>query len=231
MGKKVIIVQKNSDSLQKMSFLFENQGLTIEAVPCGREQETDLQEADLILVELAPKKGKISAFEDVLLMKRMRGMTDKPIMVFGEKLDEITIIALLNAGADDCVTDACAPLELVARVNAQIRRYIRLRGSLQSYDVLKIGDLEINDTAKTVLVEGRSVSMTPMEYKILHLLAKKRGKVLSTKQIYEEVWHMKPIGADNTVAVHVRHIREKIESNPQQPKYLQVVWGQGYKVG
>ena len=112
-----------------------------------------------------------------------------------------------------------------------MRRYVRLKDAQYPLNVVKIGDLEIDDTAKTVQIEGRNVSMTPMEYKILYLLATKRGRVLSTTQIYEQVWHMKPIGADNTVAVHVRHIREKIERNPQNPQYLQVVWGQGYKVG
>ena len=231
MKKKVLVIQKNSGALQRFGFLFEGQGLTMVSCLKDWEQEVTAEDVALVLLEIEEPAGGITDIEDLILVRNLRGVTDKPIMVYGESMDEMTMISMLNAGADDCVTSACGPLELLARVNSQIRRYHRLRGSLQPVEVLKIGELEINDTSKTVLVGGRSVSMTPMEYKILHLLAKKRGKVLSTKQIYEEVWNMKPIGADNTVAVHVRHIREKIENNPQDPKYLQVVWGQGYKVG
>ena len=123
-------------------------------------------------------------------------------------------------------------LELLARVKSQLRRYTQLVNLCESIDsIYRVDGLEINDRNRTVTVEGREVKMTPIEYKILRLLVQERGKVLSISQIYESIWHMQAIGADNTIAVHIRHIREKIESNPKEPRYLKVVWGTGYKVG
>lgn len=232
MEKKILTIQQNKGTLQKLEFLFQNQGLTLKIVSRNKEKWGRLiKEAALVILEIGMQEGKTGELESLRLVKTLRAMTDKPVLIYGQKLDEMAVIALLNAGADDCVTASCSPLEFLARVNAQMRRYVRLKDTQYPLNVVKIGDLEIDDTAKTVQIEGRNVSMTPMEYKILYLLATKRGRVLSTTQIYEQVWHMKPIGADNTVAVHVRHIREKIERNPQNPQYLQVVWGQGYKVG
>lgn len=138
----------------------------------------------------------------------------------------------LEAGADDYVTADCNPLELLARIKSQIRRYIQLVNMCVNVDrIYKIGGLTINDVQRTVTVDGRSVRLTPIEYKILRLLVQQRGQVLSNSQIYETIWKMQPIGAENTIAVHIRHIREKIESNPREPIYLKAVWGNGYKVG
>ncbi|MBE5874065.1 MAG: response regulator transcription factor [Lachnospiraceae bacterium] len=231
MDKRVMIVQKSGAVVQRFGLFLESQGFDVVTCFKGWEQDKVYEGAALWLYELEKHGEGVTGIEDLIAVKKLRSATDKPIIVYGSGMEEMTMISMLNAGADDCVTDTCGAMELLARVNSQIRRYDRLRGSGQPMRVLKIGELEIDDISKTVLVEGRSVNMTPMEYKILYLLAKKRGKVLSTKQIYEQVWNMKPIGADNTVAVHVRHIREKIEQNPQNPRYLQVVWGQGYKVG
>lgn len=232
MEKKILTIQQNKGTLKELDFLFQNQGLTLMITSRNKEKWGSLiKEVALVILEIGMQEGKTGVLESLRLVKTLRAMTDKPVLIYGQKLDEMAVIALLNAGADDCVTASCSPLEFLARVNAQMRRYVRLKDAQYPLNVVKIGDLEIDDTAKTVQIEGRNVSMTPMEYKILYLLATKRGRVLSTTQIYEQVWHMKPIGADNTVAVHVRHIREKIERNPQNPQYLQVVWGQGYKVG
>lgn len=231
MDKRVMIIQKSGAVVQRFGLFLESRGFDVVTCFKGWEQDVKPETEALWLYELEKHGEGVTEIEDLIAVKKLRSATDKPIIVYGSDMDEMTMISMLNAGADDCVTDACGEMELFARVNSQIRRYDRLRGSGQPMRVLKIGELEIDDISKTVLVEGRSVNMTPMEYKILYLLAKRRGKVLSTKQIYEQVWNMKPIGADNTVAVHVRHIREKIEQNPQNPRYLQVVWGQGYKVG
>ena len=232
MEKKILTIQQNKGTLKELDFLFQNQGLTLMITSRNKEKWGSLiKEAALVILEIGMQEGKTGVLESLRLVKTLRAMTDKPVLIYGQKLDEMAVIALLNAGADDCVTASCSPLEFLARVNAQMRRYVRLKDAQYPLNVVKIGDLEIDATGTTVQIEGRNVSMTPMEYKILYLLATKRGRVLSTTQIYEQVWHMKPIGADNTVAVHVRHIREKIERNPQNPQYLQVVWGQGYKVG
>jgi DNA-binding response OmpR family regulator len=138
----------------------------------------------------------------------------------------------LNAGADDYVTEGCNPLVLLARIKSQLRRYRQLTDEKDRIaGIYRIDGLEINDTTREVSVDGRNVKLTPIEYNILKLLVQERGKVISIDKIYETIWHMRAVGADNTVAVHVRHIREKIESNPKEPRYLKVVWGTGYRVG
>ena len=153
-------------------------------------------------------------------------------MILSAKSEDADKILGLNVGADDYMTKPFNPLELTARVKSQLRRYTQLVNLCESIDsIYRVDGLEINDRNRTVTVEGREVKMTPIEYKILRLLVQERGKVLSISQIYESIWHMQAIGADNTIAVHIRHIREKIESNPKEPRYLKVVWGTGYKVG
>ena len=136
----------------------------------------------------------------------------------------------MNVGADDYVSKPFNPLELVARVNSQMRRYTKLGNATESSKVFQTGGLAINDDLKEVTVDGQNVRLTPIEYNILLLLVKNQGKVFSINQIYESIWNEEAIGADNTVAVHIRHIREKIEINPKDPQYLKVVWGVGYKI-
>lgn len=178
MEKKILTIQQNKGTLQKLEFLFQNQGLTLKIVSRNKEKWGRLiKEAALVILEIGMQEGKTGELESLRLVKTLRAMTDKPVLIYGQKLDEMAVIALLNAGADDCVTASCSPLEFLARVNAQMRRYVRLKDTQYPLNVVKIGDLEIDDTAKTVQIEGRNVSMTPMEYKILYLLATKRGRI------------------------------------------------------
>ncbi len=138
---------------------------------------------------------------------------------------------MLEAGADDCLSYAdCSPLELLARAKSRLRRYTRMSCDTKEH-LYRVNDLVINDISKRVFVGKQEIKLTPIEYEIVKLLVQEKGKVLSISQIYEAIWHMKPIGADNTIAVHIHHIREKLEENPREPKYIKAVWGTGYKAG
>ena len=162
---------------------------------------------------------------------KIREYSSIPIIILSAKSEDTDKILGLNIGADDYITKPFNPLELAARVKSNLRRYTSL-GSLSSENksVYQVGGLMINDETKQVTVDGEQVKMTPIEYNILLLLVKNQGRVFSIDQIYESIWNEDAIGADNTVAVHIRHIREKIEINPKEPRYLKVVWGVGYKI-
>ena len=180
---------------------------------------------DLMVIDvMMPKLDGIRATFQV------RKTSSIPIIILSAKTEDADKILGLNVGADDYVTKPFNPLELVARVKSQLRRYTTLSSSVQGETTYEAGGLVINDDLKKVTVDGEEVKLTPIEYNILLLLMKNKGKVYSISQIYEEIWNEEAIGADNTVAVHIRHIREKIEINPKEPRYLKVVWGVGYKI-
>lgn len=190
-------------------------------------------------IELLKKEEIHLLIMDVMMPKldgiratlKIREYSSIPIIMLSAKSEDTDKILGLNIGADDYITKPFNPLELVARVKSNLRRYTSL-GSLsaESKSVYQVGGLVINDDTKQVTVDGEAVKMTPIEYNILLLLMKNQGRVFSIDQIYESIWNEDAIGADNTVAVHIRHIREKIEINPREPRYLKVVWGVGYKI-
>lgn len=187
-----------------------------------RDNQVDL----LIIDVMMPRLDGIRA------TLKIRENHSLPIIILSAKSEDADKILGLNIGADDYVTKPFNPLELVARVKSQLRRYTQLGSTVQndSQAVYEVGGLCINDDLKEVTVDGETVKLTPIEYNILLLLVKNQGKVFSINQIYEQIWNEDAIGADNTVAVHIRHIREKIEINPKEPRYLKVVWGVGYKI-
>lgn len=193
------------------------------------EQAVDLlkkEEIHLLIMDvMMPKLDGIRA------TLKIREYSSIPIIMLSAKSEDTDKILGLNIGADDYITKPFNPLELAARVKSNLRRYTSL-GSLnpESKAVYQAGGLIINDDTKQVTVDGEAVKMTPIEYNILLLLMKNQGRVFSIDQIYESIWNENAIGADNTVAVHIRHIREKIEINPREPRYLKVVWGVGYKI-
>ena len=163
---------------------------------------------------------------------KIRETSSVPIIILSAKSEDTDKILGLNIGADDYISKPFNPLELVARVKSQLRRYTQLGNLNQqtSDQVFNCGGLMINDDTKEVWVDEEPIRLTPIEYNILLLLVKNAGKVFSIDEIYEQIWNEEAIGADNTVAVHIRHIREKIEINPREPRYLKVVWGVGYKI-
>lgn len=179
----------------------------------------------LIMDVMMPKLDGIHA------TLKIRQYSSIPIIILSAKSEDSDKILGLNIGADDYVTKPFNPLELVARVKSNLRRYTSL-GNLtgEGKSQYQVGGLVINDENKLVTVDGEPVKMTPIEYSILLLLVKNQGKVFSINEIYENIWNEEAIGVDNTVAVHIRHIREKIEINPREPRYLKVVWGVGYKI-
>ena len=181
---------------------------------------------DLLIIDvMMPKLDGIRA------TLKIREKNALPIIILSAKSEDADKILGLNVGADDYVTKPFNPLELVARVKSQLRRYTQLGAAAEKRgNIYETGGLMINDDRKEVTVDGETVKLTPIEYRILLLLVKNQGRVFSTNQIYESIWEEEAIAADNTVAVHIRHIREKIEINPKEPRYLKVVWGLGYKV-
>lgn len=193
----------------------------IEAIDVLNNNEIHL----LVIDVMMPRLDGIHA------IMKIREKSSIPIIVLSAKTEDPDKILGLNVGADDYIAKPFNPLELVARVKSQLRRYTKL-GNMpeESSEIYSVGGLIMNDETKEVTVDEEPVKLTPIEYNILLLLVKNQGRVFSIDQIYEKIWNEQAIGADNTVAVHIRHIREKIEINPREPRYLKVVWGVGYKV-
>lgn len=194
----------------------------LQAIEIMKKEEVHLILLDIMMPNL----------DGIRATRKIRETSSVPIIMLSAKSEDVDKILGLNIGADDYITKPFNPLELIARVKSQLRRYTQL-GNLATEEkeaVYVCGGLVVNDDLKTVTVDGEPVKLTPIEYNILVLLIKNQGKVFSIEQIYENIWNEEAIGADNTVAVHIRHIREKIEINPREPRYLKVVWGICYKI-
>ena len=194
----------------------------LQAIEIMKKEEVHLILLDIMMPNL----------DGIRATRKIRETSSVPIIMLSAKSEDVDKILGLNIGADDYITKPFNPLELIARVKSQLRRYTQL-GNLATEEkeaVYVCGGLVVNDDLKTVTVAGEPVKLPPIEYNILVLLIKNQGKVFSIEQIYENIWNEEAIGADNTVAVHIRHIREKIEINPREPRYLKVVWGIGYKI-
>lgn len=232
MEKRIVVYNNNTGIADVMEPLLR--GEEIRVVKANSEEELRekllIGHIHLLLVDIELDDRGFGS--GIKLLTELRRKNRVPIIVVSKQNAEAAKVMALNAGADDYVMADCNPLELLARIKSQLRRYTELVNMCANIDsIYKVDGLEINDIQRKVTVDGREVKLTPIEYKILRLLAKEQGRVMSISQIYENIWHMQAIGADNTIAVHIRHIREKIESNPADPRYLKVVWGTGYKVG
>ena len=187
----------------------------------------ETEHADLMIIDVM-----MPVLDGIRTTLKVRETSSIPIIILSAKSEDSDKILGLNIGADDYLSKPFNPLELVARVKSQLRRYTQLGNLSQgsNENVYKCGGLTINDDTKEVFVDDEPIKLTPIEYNILLLLTKNAGKVFSIDEIYKQIWNEEAIGADNTVAVHIRHIREKIEINPREPRYLKVVWGVGYKI-
>ena len=223
----ILVCDDDKEIVDAIEIYLIQEGYKVEKAYDG-EQALEIlhnKKIDLMVIDvMMPKLDGIRATFQV------RKTSSIPIIILSAKTEDADKILGLNVGADDYVTKPFNPLELVARVKSQLRRYTTLSSSTQGDAIYEAGGLVINDDLKKVTVDGEEVKLTPIEYNILLLLMKNKGKVYSISQIYEEIWNEEAIGADNTVAVHIRHIREKIEINPKEPRYLKVVWGVGYKI-
>ena len=190
-----------------------------EAVEIARRENIQLILMDIMMPEL----------DGIAATAKLRAESNVPIILLTAKSETSDKILGLNIGADDYITKPFDPMEVLARVRSQLRRYTTLGSQSASPDVITIGAVTLDDPAKTVTVDGEPVNLTPSEYGILRLLMRNPGKVYSSGQIYESVWNETGVGSEGAVAVHIRHLREKIEINPSDPRYIKVVWGQGYK--
>jgi len=192
----------------------------LQAVEAVQQQEIHL----ILLDVMMPQMDGITA------MAKIREFSNVPIILLTAKSETEDMVLGLNVGADDYITKPFVPVEVLARVRSQLRRYARLGSKPESRESLVVGGIALNDTTKTVCVDGEPITLTPTEYSILKLLMENPGKVYATKALYEAVWQEAAFGSEGSVAVHIRHLREKIEINPSEPRYLKVVWGQGYKI-
>ncbi|MDE7251848.1 MAG: response regulator transcription factor [Acetatifactor sp.] len=232
MERNIGIYNDHTGVSEKMRALFAGENIRLQLFENWEQLLLMLEENRIHLMLVDVELDDRGWYNGVEVLAQIRQKSSIPIIVVSAQGAEAAKIMALNAGADDYVVDGYNPLELLARVKCQLRRYdqlVKVRNNIDQ--IYKVDDLEVNDIYRRVTVEGREVKLTPIEYNILKLLIQERGKVLSISQIYESIWHMQAIGADNTIAVHIRHIREKIEQNPKEPRYLKVVWGTGYKVG
>lgn len=226
---KILVCDDDKDIVEAIDIYLTQEGYEVqkaydgdEAIKVLKSNEVDLLIMDVMMPRLDGIRATLKIRENMSL----------PIIILSAKSEDADKILGLNIGADDYITKPFNPLELVARVKSQLRRYTQLGSTARSdnQSEFRTGGLVIRDDLKEVTVDGEKVKLTPIEYNILLLLVKNQGKVFSINQIYENIWNEEAIGADNTVAVHIRHIREKIEINPKEPRYLKVVWGVEYKV-
>ena len=231
---KILVVDDDKEIVKAIEIYLGKENYEIIKAYDGEQALEKIKENEIQLVILdimMPKKDGIETLEEIRKDKNI------PVIMLSAKSEDIDKINGLNIGADDYVTKPFNPIELIARVNALIRRYTKLGSSIkksasenEKVNIIQNGELIINDDLKQVIVEGKEVKLTPTEYNILKFLTKNKGKVFSIEEIYTNVWDGECYSAENIIAVHIRHIREKIEINPKEPKYLKVIWGIGYKV-
>lgn len=223
----ILVCDDEKDIVNALDIYLKSEGYNTILAYNGAEafEKVQTEEIHLVLMDIM-----MPVLDGINAMVKIREISNIPVILLTAKGEDTDKILGLNVGADDYVTKPFNPVELMARVKSQLRRYLMLGGGKISSQNIQIGGIELDDTAKKVTVDGEKVSLTPTEYDILRLLMQNPDKVFSPREIYIKVWKDDPYGAESTVAVHIRHLREKIEINPAEPRYLKVVWGQGYKI-
>ena len=225
----ILVVDDDKEIVNAIEIYLKREGYNIIKAYNGIEALEKVANNDIHLIILdimMPEKDGIETLAEIRKTKTI------PVILLSAKSEDYDKISGLDTGADDYITKPFNPLELIARVKSNIRRYVDFGSIAKKNDqnILKTGELEIDDETKKVTVDGKDIKLTATEYNILKFLLKNKGKVFSISQIYENVWNEESYGAENIIAVHIRHIREKIEINPKEPKYLKVIWGIGYKI-
>lgn len=224
---RILVCDDEKDIVSALTIYLSAEGFEVVPAHTGREalKILETEEIDLILMDvMMPEIDGLSA------TVKIRQTSNLPILLLTAKSEDTDKVLGLNLGADDYIAKPFNPIELIARVRSHLRRYKTLGGSLPAETTYVCGGIEADDREKRVTVDGCEVSLTPTEYEILLLLLRHPGQVFSPKEIYRRVWKGDPFGAEGTVAVHIRHLREKIEINPAEPRYIKVVWAQGYKM-
>lgn len=222
----ILVCDDEKDIVSALEIYLKTEGYKVYKAYNG-EQALEIMEnleIHLVLMDIM-----MPVCDGVTATARLRERSNVPVIFLSAKGEDTDKILGLNVGADDYVTKPFNPVEVLARVRSQLRRYMQLGGNIKK-DNLVIGNIELNNASKEVFVDGENVTLTPLEFEILKLLMENAGTVLSPKEIYRKVWNEEPIGNEGTVAVHIRHLREKIEINPAEPRYLKVVWAHGYKM-
>ena len=224
----ILVCDDERDIVSAVQIYLEAEGYKVFTAYNGSEAVKIFSENDIHLILL---DIMMPVMDGITTMVKIRENSNVPIILLTAKSEDTDKVLGLNVGADDYITKPFNPIEMLARVRSQIRRFTKLGGNIShtDNDVLTIGSISINDASKTVQIDGEIVSLTPTEYEILKLLMKNKGRVMSQKEIYESVRNEMAFGAENTIAVHIRHLREKIEINPSEPRYIKVVWAHGYK--
>ena len=222
----VLVCDDERDIVSALEIYLKTEGYEVFKAYNGEQALAIIEEEQIHLVLM---DIMMPVCDGVTATARLREKSNIPVIFLSAKGEDTDKILGLNVGADDYVTKPFNPVEVLARVRSQLRRYMQLGGNVKKENLI-IGNIELNNASKEVFVDGQSVTLTPLEFDILKLLMDNAGAVLSPKEIYRKVWHEEAIGNEGTVAVHIRHLREKIEINPAEPRYLKVVWAHGYKM-
>ena len=224
----ILICDDQPDIVNALKIYLTPEGYKLFTACNGQEALETVEKEDIHLVLLDVMMPRM---DGITATAKIREVSNIPIILLTAKSETEDMVLGLNVGADDYITKPFVPVEVLARVRSQLRRYAMLGSRVtQTQGVLSVGGIILDDGTKTVTVDGEAAALTPIEYSILKLLMANPGKVYSTKALYEEVWQEAALGSEGAVAVHIRHLREKVEINPSDPRYIKVVWGQGYKM-